>query len=147
MKPGSGDPFAEEEPEESEDLEEDEDEEHEQVDSQGTVEERVSDQEQETTADTGLAGGSSERTEEVEPSTTLPYKYRRDNIQDGRDRDNLLLRPIAQDHIDDLIDEMDAVFESEDVYKFDVLEAALLAAGKPDRTVEDELRSMGYGMV
>lgn len=76
----------------------------------------------------------------------LPYKYHRENIQDGRNRANLFLRDEAESDIERLIEVMEDEFESEAVYKIDVLEAALIAAaGSPD-SVSEELREMGYGM-
>jgi hypothetical protein len=41
---------------------------------------------------------------------------------------------------------MDEEFESESVYKIDVLEAALMAAADNPESVSHELREMGYGM-
>lgn len=91
----------------------------------------------------------------AEPNTTpetrqttesLPYKYRRDGVQDGRNHANLFLRDKAQAHVEDVVDAMDEIFDSESVYKIDVLEAIILAANDESRTVEDELRKMGYGI-
>lgn len=77
---------------------------------------------------------------------SLPYKYRRDGIQDGRSHANLFLRDEAETHVDEIVDAMEETFESETVYKIDVLEAIILAGNDPSRTVADELRKMGYGM-
>lgn len=85
-------------------------------------------------------------TTERESAGTLPYKYQRDGVQDGRNHANLFLREEAEDHIEDVVDAMEDVFENESVYKIDVLEAVVLSANQPDRTVESELRKMGYGM-
>lgn len=41
---------------------------------------------------------------------------------------------------------MDEIFDSESVYKIDVLEAIVLAANDDSRTIEDEPRKMGYEM-
>ena len=76
----------------------------------------------------------------------LPYKYQRENIQDGRDRANLFLRDEAETDIERLIEAMDNEFESESVYKIDVLEAALMAAADHPDSVSKELQDMGYGM-
>lgn len=106
--------------------------------------------EEDELADDGAEKTTDELTAETEPTETttetLPYKYRRDGVQDGRDHGNIFLRDHAQEHVDELVDRMDDVFDGESVYKIDVLEAALLAADEPDRTVEGELREMGYGM-
>lgn len=82
----------------------------------------------------------------ADQTETLPYKYRRDGVQDDRQHANLFLRQKAQDHIDDVVNAMEDAFENESVYKIDVLEAVVLAANDPNRTVENELRKMGYGM-
>lgn len=79
-------------------------------------------------------------------SNSLPYKYRRDGVQDGRSHANLFLREEAEAHVGDVVDAMEETFESETVYKIDVLEAIVLAANDSSRTVADELRKMGYGM-
>ncbi|MGB9950799.1 MULTISPECIES: hypothetical protein [unclassified Haloarcula] len=111
------------------------------------------DQEDETAAepdsDTTQADTDLETNTSAEPADTteqLPYKYRRDGVQDGRNHANLFLRDEAEAHVEDVVDAMDETFESESVYKIDVLEAIVLAANDDTRTVEDELRKMGYGM-
>ncbi|EMA26833.1 hypothetical protein [Haloarcula argentinensis] len=96
-------------------------------------------------AHAGPDSGSS-ATDTADTTSNLPYKYRRDGVQDDRDHGNIFLRDVAQTHVDELVDRMDETFQNESVYKIDVLEAAILAAGEPDKTVEDELRKMGYGM-
>ncbi|WP_191906242.1 MULTISPECIES: hypothetical protein [unclassified Haloarcula] len=90
--------------------------------------------------------GKSTATESLDTTSDLPYKYRRGGVQNDRDHGNIFLRDVAQDHVDELVDRMGDVFETESVYKVDVLEAALLGAGEPDRTVETEFRKMGYEM-
>lgn len=97
----------------------------------------------ESTVDT-----DTQETESTESSFDqgLPYKYQRETIQDGRDRANLFLRDEAEADIERLIETMDEEFESESVYKIDVLEAALMAAADNPESVSRELREMGYGM-
>ncbi|MBX0297711.1 hypothetical protein [Haloarcula nitratireducens] len=85
-------------------------------------------------------------TDREETTSDLPYKYRRDGVQDGRSHGNIFLCDEAEEHVEELVDRMDDVFDNEAVYKIDVLEAAVLAVDEPDRTLEDELRKMGYGM-
>jgi molecular chaperone GrpE (heat shock protein) len=101
----------------------------------------------ESETETGT-GTESQETSATEGSLDdgLPYKYQRENIQDGRDRANLFLRDEAEADIERLIDAMDKEFESEAVYKIDVLEAALMAAANHPDSVSAELRQMGYGM-
>jgi len=76
----------------------------------------------------------------------LPYKYRRDGVQDERSHANFFLRDEAESRVEEIVDTMDDIFASESVYKIDVCEAIVLAANDESRTVEDELRKMGYGM-
>ena len=129
MKSGAGSPF-----------EDDFDDDDEAGDDETTNEPQDADH-----TDADGAGGSTAY-EPTDTPSDLPYKYRRDGVQDDRDHGNIFLRDVAQSHVDELVDRMDETFQNESVYKIDVLEAALLAAGEPDRTVEGELRKMGYGM-
>ncbi|KOX92447.1 hypothetical protein [Haloarcula rubripromontorii] len=76
----------------------------------------------------------------------LPFKYRRDSVQDERSHANFFLRDEAESRVEEIVDTMDDIFASESVYKIDVCEAIVLAANDESRTVEDELRKMGYGM-
>jgi len=126
MKSGAGSPF-------EDDFDEDDetDEEPEVTDSGA----------EDIATETPTAGTNEEQTTEV-----LPYKYRRDGVQDDRNHANLFLRDKAEAHVEDVVNAMDEAFESESVYKIDVLEAIILAANDDSRTVEDELRKMGYGM-
>lgn len=123
MKSGSGSPF--------DDFNED------------NEEEETPQPETESKAET-----NSQETEATDRSLDdgLPYKYQRENIQDGRNRANLFLRDEAEADIERLIEAMDEEFESEAVYKIDVLEAALMAASRNPDSVTKELREMGYGM-
>ncbi|KAA9400740.1 hypothetical protein Har1131_18880 [Haloarcula sp. CBA1131] len=133
MKSGAGSPF---EDDFDEDEEEDDGAEEEPIAS-GTDTESVATEtvpESDTTEDT------------TQTADSLPYKYRRDGVQDGRSHANLFLRDEAETHVDEVVDAMEETFESETVYKIDVLEAIILAANDPSRTVADELRKMGYGM-
>jgi hypothetical protein len=124
MKEGAGDPFGDfEDEKEPESAEADE------------------------STEQDFAEETSEHSEDVTTTnSTLPYKYRRDTIQDGRSRKNLFLRDEADQDVESLIEQMDELFDAEDVYKFDVLEAALLAATENPDAVGEKLREMGYGM-
>jgi len=126
MKSGAGSPF-------EDDFDEDDeaDEEREVADSGA----------EDIATETPTAGTNEQQTTEA-----LPYKYRRDGVQDDRNHANLFLRDEAEAHVEDVVDAMDETFESESVYKIDVLEAIILAANDDSRTVEEELRKMGYGM-
>jgi hypothetical protein len=129
MKSGAGSPFEDDFDEDDDAAENETDEATQEVDQSGIE-----------------PSSESTATESPDTASDLPYKYRRGGIQDDRDHGNIFLRDVAQDHVGELVDRMDNVFENESVYKIDVLEAAILAAGEPDRTVEGELRKIGYGM-
>lgn len=129
MKSGAGSPF-DDDFDDDEDAEDNETAEESQADSQMNAD----------------PAGSSTATETADTTSDLPYKYRRGGVQDDRDHGNIFLREVAQDHVDELVDRMDETFPNESVYKIDVLEAALLAAGESDCSVEGELRKIGYGM-
>lgn len=130
MKSGAGSPF-EDDFDEEEDVEEPEPAEVE-TDTESIA------------TDTETEDDTSSETSQ--PSNSLPYKYRRDGVQDGRSHANLFLREEAEAHVEEVVDAMEETFESETVYKIDVLEAIVLAANDSSRTVADELRKMGYGM-
>jgi len=125
MKSGAGSPFDDD------------------FDDEGQGEDETTESETETATDTDLQEAD---TTESSLDDGLPYKYQRENIQDGRDRANLFLRDEAETDIERLIEAMDEEFESESVYKIDVLEAALMAAANHPDSVSSELRQMGYGM-
>lgn len=129
MKSGAGSPF-------EDDFDGDDD----------AEEDKTEEETQEADQTNSEPSDESTATDSADTTSDLPYKYRRGGVQDDRDHGNIFLRDVAQDHVDELVDQMDDIFGNESVYKIDVLEAAILAAGEPDRSVEAELRKMGYGM-
>ncbi|EMA11293.1 hypothetical protein BDK61_4614 [Haloarcula quadrata] len=130
MKSGAGSPF-------EDDFDEEED-------TEGSESSEVEAETESIATDTKTESDTSSETSQ--PSDSLPYKYRRDGVQDGRSHANLFLREEAEEHVEDVVDAMEETFETESVYKIDVLEAIVLAANEDSRTVADELRKMGYGM-
>ncbi|WP_226013613.1 hypothetical protein [Halomicrobium salinisoli] len=131
MKPGAGDPFADDEPEEQEPDQE---------------EQVVGDHTDREAAATSVDPEPEEQSRESDLDNELPYKYRRDTIEDDRSRANLFLRDVGEEAIASLVEEMDRSFESEEVYKIDVLEAAIQAAAENPEEVEKQLEGIGYGM-
>lgn len=103
-----------------------------------------------TTADTETAteGEPDARTTSTADSSTnspqrLPYKYSRESVKEGREQRPIFLRPEIETGIDDLVDDLEARL-GEDVYKTDVMEAAVaVAQARPD-LIADELREWGY---
>ena len=118
---------------------------------------KTSDGEDETdVADTEPARDNNERSVEqsasaAEESTNrqpmqIPYKFRRDGVQDGRDRVPLFL------HSETKRDERDALRELEerlddDVSLTDLREALVIAGLDHLDEVEGQLEEWGYGMV
>lgn len=75
---------------------------------------------------------------------TLPYIYARDSVKDGRQQRPIFLRDEIENGIPELVAELEAAF-GEDVYRTDVLEAAVVVAQQNPRLVEEELEEWGYG--
>lgn len=76
-------------------------------------------------------------------STSLPYVYRRDKVNEGRDQVPFFLRDHVRDGERDLRDAVEAAL-GEDVPKSDIREAAMLVAQQHPELVADELRTWGY---
>lgn len=101
-----------------------------------------------TEAETTPSGESPALSSQTESTTTsrshqLPYKYSRENVKEGREQRPIFLRPEVEDGIDDLVDDLESRL-GEDVYKTDVMEAAIaVAQARPD-LIADELREWGY---
>jgi hypothetical protein len=132
MKQGSADyPFAE-------DLDEPADGEREEE----TDDRLRSGDEQEST------GGSSTEDDTGDNSTdnskTLPYIYARDSVKDGRQQRPIFLRDEIEDGIPALVSELESSL-GEDVYRTDVLEAAVVVAQRNPELVEEALEEWGYG--
>lgn len=131
MKPGAGDPFADDDPEEQE---------------QDQEEQAAEDHDGREVDTTSVKSELQEESQESDLADELPYKYRRDTIEDDRSRANLFLRDVGEKAVASLVEEMDESFESEQVYKIDVLEAAIQAAAENPEEVEKQLEGIGYGM-
>lgn len=75
---------------------------------------------------------------------SLPYKYRRDSVKQGRTQQPIFLQSSTQDLIAETLDRVEDRFD-EDVYKTDVVEAMVVAGGE-ETTPEAVLQRWGYGM-
>lgn len=73
----------------------------------------------------------------------LPYKYRRESVKEGREQRPIFLRPEVEDGISDLVSDLEGRL-GEDVYKTDVMEAAIAVAQERPDLLADELRDWGY---
>lgn len=144
MKQGSADdPFAEEVDENDDDdglqeAKEDEGEEFEKSES-------MSDQtvgSEETNSDTSHGDTGTSNTSRS--GRSLPYIYARDSVKDGRQQRPIFLRGEVENEIPTLVDQLEVSF-GEDVYRTDVLEAAVVVAQENPELVEEVMSEWGYG--
>ncbi|MCT9098513.1 hypothetical protein [Haloarchaeobius sp. HME9146] len=80
-----------------------------------------------------------------EPSTTIPYRFRRTSVQDGRDRVPLFLQPETKTAEDDALAALEDAFES-NVSRTDLREALVTVGLQHLDEVEGQLEDWGYGM-
>lgn len=104
-------------------------------DSDGTTEVEQDTKESQTT--------KNER--EIEQQVQIPYKFRRDGVQDGRDRVPLFIKPETKSGERDAQRELEARF-SDDVSLTDLREAVVKIGLKHLDEVEGQLADWGYGM-
>lgn len=78
-------------------------------------------------------------------SMRIPYKLRRDGVQDGRDRVPLFLQPDTKDAERDALRELEARFGG-NVALTDLREAVVKAGLAHVDEVEAQLEEWGYGM-
>ncbi|MCY4731103.1 hypothetical protein KY092_11105 [Natronomonas gomsonensis] len=97
------------------------------------------------TADEPSEQSSTETTESQQQSMTIPYKFRRDGVQDGRDRVPLFLLPETKRAERDALRELEERFDA-DVSLTDLREALVRAGLEHLDDVEGELEEWGYGM-
>lgn len=84
-------------------------------------------------------------TSETERSMQIPYKFRRDGVQDGRDRVPLFLQPTIKNAERDALREFEGRF-NENVSITDLREALVIVGLDHLNEVETELEEWGYGM-
>ncbi len=75
---------------------------------------------------------------------SLPYKYRRESVKQGRNQQPMFLQSSTRELIAETVDDAEERFD-EEVYKTDVVEA-MLVAGAEGTTPQAVLRRWGYGM-
>jgi hypothetical protein len=75
----------------------------------------------------------------------IPYKFRRDGVQDGRDRVPLFLHGETKSAERDALRELEDRFDA-DVSLTDVREALVMVGLEHLDEVEDQLEEWGYGM-
>ncbi|WP_435366165.1 hypothetical protein [Haloarchaeobius sp. DYHT-AS-18] len=96
---------------------------------------------------TGPTNASTERPDRAAggPSTTIPYKFRRTSVQDGRDRVPLFLQPETKAAEDDALAALEDTFES-NISRTDLREALVTVGLQHLDEVEGQLEDWGYGM-
>jgi hypothetical protein len=75
----------------------------------------------------------------------IPYKFRRDGVQDGRDRVPLFLQPETKRAERDALRELEERFD-DDVSLTDLREALVMVGLDHREEVEAQLEAWGYGM-
>lgn len=96
--------------------------------------------------------GRSDRSSSRETSSSnqpkagnIPYKLRRDKVNEGREQVPYFLREEVMDAEGDLQDELESIL-GEDVYKSDYREASMVVAQRNPELVAEVLREWGYDL-
>ena len=77
--------------------------------------------------------------------SSIPYKLRREKVNEGREQVPYFLREEIIDAEDDLQNELEELL-GEDVYKSDYREAAMVVAQRNPELVAEVLREWGYDL-
>ena len=101
---------------------------------------RTEDQPEHTTTDSNECHGSDQQ-----QSLQIPYKFRRDGVQDGRDRVPLFIQEDIKSNERDAQRELEDRFD-DDVSLTDLREAVMKAGLQHLDEVEANLEEWGYGM-
>jgi flagellar biosynthesis/type III secretory pathway M-ring protein FliF/YscJ len=76
---------------------------------------------------------------------SIPYKLRRDRVNEGREQVPFFLREDVIDAEDELQNSLETML-GEDVYKSDYREAAMIVAQRNPELVAEILREWGYDL-
>jgi flagellar biosynthesis/type III secretory pathway M-ring protein FliF/YscJ len=76
---------------------------------------------------------------------SIPYKLRRDRVNEGREQVPFFLREEVIDAEDELQNSLETML-GEDVYKSDYREAAMIVAQRNPELVAEILREWGYDL-
>jgi hypothetical protein len=89
---------------------------------------------------------TSTQTESQRPTMqSLPYKLRRDRVNEGREQVPFFLREDVIDAEDELQNSLETML-GEDVYKSDYREAAMVVAQRNPQLIAEVLREWGYDL-
>ena len=137
MKEGAGeDPFAEEEAHAPESGA---------AEAAGTGEPGTAESTDEEETATGSDTGSTDTQGQSRQQIRIPYKFRRDGVQDGRDRVPLFLQGETKSAEREALRELEERFDA-DVSLTDLREALVMAGLEHLDEVEAQLERWGYGM-
>jgi len=107
--------------------------------------------------DSAKGDGSAVEEEASEPTTEaedqsasrqpmqIPYKFRRDGVQDGRNRVPLFLQPETKTAERETLRDLEDHFD-DDVSLTDLREALVMVGLKHREEIEEQLEEWGYGM-
>jgi len=98
--------------------------------------------ENQSTKDTS---GSTTETQSAEAGQSIPYKYRRDSVQEGRDRVPLFLHPETKSDEREAMRELEERFD-DSVSLTDLREALMKAGLENLDTTQEHLENWGYGL-
>ncbi|GGN24230.1 hypothetical protein [Halarchaeum nitratireducens] len=96
-------------------------------------------------ADNASAESAASSASESGQPMQIPYKFRRDGVQDGRDRVPLFLQPETKNAERDALRELEGRFNG-NVSLTDLREALMIVGLDHLNEVETELEEWGYGM-
>ena len=95
---------------------------------------------------TSSSATTSTQTDSQRPTMqSIPYKLRRDRVNEGREQVPFFLREDVIDAEDGLQNSLEAML-GEDVYKSDYREAAMIVAQRNPELVAEVLREWGYDL-
>jgi len=99
----------------------------------------------ESAASEGSSPASEGRDTSSQRSMQIPYKFRRDGVQDGRNRVPLFLQPETKNAERDTLRDLEDHFD-DDVSLTDLREALVMVGLDHIDEVEGKLEEWGYGM-
>ena len=111
----------------------------------------INDREQQTnpikseTTDAASAAAETNETEQRPAMSAIPYKLRREKVNEGREQVPYFLREEIIDAEDELQDTLEEML-GESVYKSDYREAAMVVAQRNPKLVAEILREWGYDL-
>lgn len=97
-----------------------------------------------TTTET-TSGADTEASSQRPTMDSIPYKLRREKVNQGREQVPFFLREEVMEAEDDLRDALEDLL-GEDVYKSDYREAAMVVAQRNPELVAEVLREWGYDL-